>query len=456
MNEINLYKVCYTQNFRGDLIMSDDKEFKECKNMPENWKWVRLGEVIEEVNERKGKTNISTVLTVSNTEGLVDQTEFFGRNLSSKDTSNYKIVNKWCFVYNPARINVGSIALNDSYEYAIVSPMYSVFKTKEFLLPKYLSYWVQLPNFRYMVINNTAGSVRESLNFSRLTTFKLPLPPLSEQQKIAEILETIDNAIEKTDAIIEKYKRIKQGLMQDLLTKGVVNEGEGESERWRLRDENIDKFKDSPLGRVPEEWEVVRLEEVVEINPETLNLKNKDMTINYIDIESIEDYKVKSYKTFKVSEAPSRAQRIVKEKDVLVSTVRPNLKSFAIITKDKNNFICSTGFAVLRSKNNLSSEYLFYYTQFDYYFLNQVLPIIVGSNYPAINSYELKTFFIPLPPIPEQQRIASILSQIDEVIEKEQAYKEKLERIKKGLMEDLLTGKVRVNHLIEEENKDGK
>ena len=186
--------------------------------IPEEWEVVRLGEVIEEVNERKGKTNISTVLTVSNTEGLVDQTEFFGRNLSSKDTSNYKIVNKWCFVYNPARINVGSIALNDSYEYAIVSPMYSVFKTKEFLLPKYLSYWVQLPNFRYMVINNTAGSVRESLNFSRLTTFKLPLPPLSEQQKIAEILETIDNAIEKTDKIKEKLERIKKGLMEDLLT----------------------------------------------------------------------------------------------------------------------------------------------------------------------------------------------------------------------------------------------
>lgn len=62
-----------------------------------------------------------------------------------------------------------------------------------------------------------------------------------------------------------------------------------------------------------------------------------------------------------------------------------------------------------------------------------------------------KEILIPLPPLPEQQRIASILSQIDEAIEKEQAYKEKLERIKKGLMEDLLTGKVRINHLIEEE-----
>jgi type I restriction enzyme S subunit len=147
--------------------MERNNVIKDIQNLPKGWKRVRLGEIIEEIKDRKLKKNISTVLTVSNIEGLVDQTEFFGRNLSSENTSNYKIVNKWCFVYNPVRINVGLIALNDSYEYAIVSPMYSVFKTKEWLLPKYLSYWIQLPNFRYMVINNTAGSVRESLNFSR-------------------------------------------------------------------------------------------------------------------------------------------------------------------------------------------------------------------------------------------------------------------------------------------------
>ena len=86
----------------------------------------------------------------------------------------------------------------------------------------------------------------------------MPTPPLPEQQKIAEILETVDNAIEKTEKIIEKYKRIKQGLMQELLTKGI-------DENWQIRSEKTHKFKDSPLGRIPEEWEVVRLWEVGEI-----------------------------------------------------------------------------------------------------------------------------------------------------------------------------------------------
>jgi len=423
--------------------MADDRKPKEPQGLPEGWKWVKLGEVIEEVKERKGRRNISTVLTVSNTEGLVDQTEFFGRNLSSQDTSNYKVVYKGCFVYNPARINVGSIALNDSYEYAIVSPMYCVFRTKECLLPKYLSYWIQLPNFKYMVINNTAGSVRESLNFSRLITFDFPLPPLPEQRKIAQILETVDNAIEKTEKIIEKYKRIKQGLMQDLLTKGIDENG-------NIRSEKTHKFKDSPLGRIPEEWEVVRLGEVCDINPERIKYE-QGRIIKYIDIESIKDGNVSDYKIFKIEEAPSRAQRIVKEHDILISTVRPNLKAFTIIKPEYNYFICSTGFAVVRSKSSVNPLFLFHLIWFDEIFLKQVLPLVVGSNYPAVNSKELINILIPLPPLSEQKRIAEILSQIDQAIEKEEKYKQKLERLKKGLMEDLLTGKVRVNKLLEGE-----
>ncbi len=455
MNEINLYKVCYTQNFRGDLIMSDDKEFKECKNMPENWKWVRLGEVIEEVNERKGKTNISTVLTVSNTEGLVDQTEFFGRNLSSKDTSNYKIVNKWCFVYNPARINVGSIALNDSYEYAIVSPMYSVFKTKEFLLPKYLSYWVQLPNFRYMVINNTAGSVRESLNFSRLTTFKLPLPPLSEQQKIAEILETIDNAIEKTDKIIEKYKRIKQGLMQDLLTKGI-------DENWQIRNEKTHKFKDSLLGRIPEEWKVVKLKDVADIRLSNVDkktdLKGKIIQLcNYLEVYQ-NDYIIKGMNFMHASATNNEIKKFkISKGDVIItkdSEEYNDIAKPAYVRDEIENLICGYHLALIKPLNNINGLFLSKVLSFrnvNIYFQQRAN----GITRFGLTKETITGAIIPLPLIPEQERIATILSQIDEVIEKEQAYKEKLERIKKGLMEDLLTGKVRVNHLIEEGNKDG-
>jgi len=266
----------------SEKVTTEKSKTEKAESLPEGWKRVRLGEVIEEVKDRKGRRNVSTVLTVSNVEGLVDQTDFFGRNLSSENTSKYKIVEKWYFVYNPARINVGSIGLNNLYDLAIVSPMYSVFRTKDKLLPKYLYFWTQLPIFRNMVINNTAGSVRESLNFSRLINFDFLLPPLIEQRKIAEILETVDNAIEKTDAIIEKYRRIKKGLMADLLTGKIRlipyghSEAEGEesplltsseAKKFVIGEKTIvavpnQKWKNSPIGKIPEDWEVRKLGEI--------------------------------------------------------------------------------------------------------------------------------------------------------------------------------------------------
>jgi type I restriction enzyme S subunit len=337
--------------------MADDRKPKEPQDLPEGWKWVKLGEVIEEVKERKGRRNISTVLTVSNTEGLVDQTEFFGRNLSSQDTTNYKVVYKGCFVYNPARINVGSIALNDSYEYAIVSPMYCVFRTKECLLPKYLSYWIQLPNFKHMVINNTAGSVRESLNFSRLITFDFPLPPLPEQRKIAQILETVDNAIEKTEKIIEKYKRIKQGLMQDLLTKGIDENG-------NIRSEKTHKFKDSPLGRIPEEWEVGYVSDFAEINPITkINPKELYPFIE-MDATPIMGKQCKYITLRRGIEAGSK----FKKGDILLARITPSAENGkALLVPDNIEIgIGSTEFIVFRAKENIDNNFLFYLLISDY------------------------------------------------------------------------------------------
>jgi type I restriction enzyme S subunit len=103
--------------------------------------------------------------------------------------------------------------------------------------------------------------------------------------------------------------------------------------------------------------------------------------------------------------------------------------------------------ALACNKTKTHYEYLYYHLRFR---VPKILAQLQGSGQPNLNKEIVDNSLIPLPPLLEQHRIASILSQIDEVIEKEERYKEKLERIKQGLMQDLLTGKVRVNHLIEE------
>ena len=113
-----------------------------------------------------------------------------------------------------------------------------------------------LPTVRYFAANAT-GSTRFGLAIGTIEKLDVPTPPPDEQAKIAEVLSTVDRAIEQTEALIAKQQRIKTGLMQDLLTRGIDEHG-------NLRSEQTHEFKDSPLGRIPVEWDIAPLGSVAE------------------------------------------------------------------------------------------------------------------------------------------------------------------------------------------------
>jgi len=277
-----------------------------------------------------------------------------------------------------------------------------------------------------------------------------------EQQKIAEILETVDNAIENTDAIIEKYKRIKQGLMQDLLTRGIIENyelgimndelgvGSHESEigNWELRDERKHKFKDSPLGKIPEEWEVVSLGEVAFItmgqSPSSSLINKDEQGLPFLQGNA--EFTNKHPNPINWIGKPLK----IANKDSILISVRAPVGALNLAD---TQYCIGRGLASIRVNNNLVDNHFLWYSI--HFLINELVKLGQGSTFGAISSNELKALKIPLPPLPEQRRIASMLSQVDEVIEKEQKYKEKLERIKRGLMKDLLTGRIRVNSLIE-------
>lgn len=313
-------------------------------------------------------------------------------------------------------------------------------KVDSFYIYQYLSKYL-IPT----LLKQRVGTSIPYIKLNNLTRFEVKLPKFStEQQKIAEILTKVDEAIDVTEKIIKKNEGIKKGLMQDLFSRGV-------DEKGNLRSEKTHKFKDSELGRIPNEWMIESLDDLCNINSEQISKRVNNVSINYIDIDSIKDFKIKSTKVFRLNNAPSRARRIVRNNDIIVSTVRPYLKAFSYITKQYHKYICSTGFSVLRVKNRVScnSHYLYYCVLNDNIFLHQILPLIIGSNYPAINSTDLVDIKIPKPKLAEQQKISSIFSSIDTKIQKEKQELSKLKKIKEGLMQDLLTGKVRVNHLIQ-------
>jgi type I restriction enzyme S subunit len=204
-------------------------------------------------------------------------------------------------------------------------------------------------------------------------------------------------------------------------------------------------YKQTELGLIPEDWEVKKLGKVGEIDKKSLNSNtDKEYEFDYISLSDVDSdqFSIKTSKQ-KFKNAPSRARRIVKKGDVLLSTVRPNLEGFTIIRDEVKDLIASTGFAVITSKNELHNEYLFNFL-FSNIIKRQFHKLLVGSNYPAINSSDVKNLKIPVPPLPEQKKIADCLSTWDVAIEKQNALINALTDRKKALMQQLLTGKKRL------------
>lgn len=197
-------------------------------------------------------------------------------------------------------------------------------------------------------------------------------------------------------------------------------------------------------AEIPEGWVVKRFDDVADIDKESLNSNTpKDYKFDYISLSDVDsdDFKIETTRQV-FATAPSRARRIVKQGDILMSTVRPNLQGFSLIRDEVKDLIASTGFAVITAKK-CSNEYLFQYL-FSSGIEKQFYKLLVGSNYPAINSSDVRKLKILLPPLPEQRAIARLLSTWDTAIHTTEKLIAQKELRKKWLMQQLLTGKRRL------------
>lgn len=174
---------------------------------------------LKEISERNKDLKITNVLSVTNSRGFINQADQFDRVVASEDATNYKIVRKWQFAYNPSRVNVGSLDLLRDFESGILSPMYVVFETNtSHLLPYYFYYQLKTQWFYGHIPMFVQGSVRDSLSFDGLCSMKFFIPSIEEQTAIAQVLQAADKEISLLKAKAEKLREQKKGLMQVLLT----------------------------------------------------------------------------------------------------------------------------------------------------------------------------------------------------------------------------------------------
>lgn len=190
------------------------------KGFTGEWEKINVGKVIEEVSFRNSDGQMRNVMSVSNDRGFIDQSTQFDKIVASKDTTNYKIVTKGIFAYNPSRVNVGSLALYMDENESIVSPMYITFKCNN-VEDRYLYLWFKSFMFISQLKKYLSGSVRDSLNINDLFLFNIALPGLAEQQAIVKVIMTKDREIALIKQQIENEKQKKKALMQ-LLLSGIV------------------------------------------------------------------------------------------------------------------------------------------------------------------------------------------------------------------------------------------
>ena len=176
-----------------------------------------LGDFIEQTSKRNKNQAICNVLSVSNSQGFIQQSEQFeNRSIASEDTSNYKIVVRNGFAFNPARINVGSIARLTTFDVGIVSPMYICFQTKDCILPEYIDFFFESKQFYSEIKKRLEGSVRQCLSYEGLCNIPLYVPATDIQIKIGKQLSTLAQKIKLETDLLELLQRQKSYLLSQM------------------------------------------------------------------------------------------------------------------------------------------------------------------------------------------------------------------------------------------------
>lgn len=412
--------------------MNKKKEIVPKLRFPEffksHWDITRLNALADKITERNKDDDISRVFTNSATEGVVDQEEYFDRDIANKNNlTNYFIVEKGDYVYNP-RISttapVGPISKN-KLGIGVMSPLYTVFRFRNKENDFYEYFFLTNLWHDYIKSISNTGARHDRITISVDNFMKMPLPYTSpeEQQKIADCLSSIDGLIDAESEKLKALEKYKKGLMQKLFP------AEGKTlPEWRFPE-----FQDF------EEWETVKLEELALYRrgsfpqpyglPEWYDEKNGMPFIQVFDVD--DNMKLKQNTKNKISELAAQ-QSVFIPKGTLIITIQGSIGRVAITQYDA--YIDRTLLLFEKFFRKIDKTFLAYNLQLLFDIEKQKAP---GGIIKTITKQALSEFLINIPQIEEQKKIAGCLSEIDTMITEQSNKVEQLKAHKKGLMQGL-------------------
>ncbi len=424
--------------------------FRDSFEIPKDWDYPKFHEVV--------KTNPLTKIDEENVPYIpmaaVDVSKphfnYFDERILSENSSLAKFQeNDVLFArITPSTENGKTCIVENFPKKGIVSSELTVLRPTKFVFPKYLYYYVKSERIRQFAISQMSGSTgrqrvpdyvfKKDLNFE--------LPSFLEQQKIAIIFSNIDNLINSYDQIIEQTKRLKKGLMQKLLTKGI-----GHKKFKKIKS----LFKKSDI--IPENWGYTILDKLTPLNdkssirmgPFGSNLKTHELLdsgkIKTLWIENIvHDAFSFEHQKFITEEKFYELKGFqVKPDDVLI-TMMGTLGKVAIVPDDIGDAIISSHLLkITLDHKKLIPIFLFYFLK-SHFISRQIIKESRGLVMGGLNTGIIKNLFIKTPSVPEQEKIVSVLVTVDSKISELQSKQISLNRLKNGLMQKLLTGQIRV------------
>ncbi len=298
----------------------------------------------------------------------------------------------------------------------------------------FFSYMMQFSTIQDQIKNTIVGGAIPTLSQKEVLAFKFPLPSRIEQTAIANALSDVDVLISELEKLIAKKQAIKTATMQQLLT------GKTRLPEFALREDGTPKgYKQSELGEIPEDWEVLAFGDIAKPSPSRVNPKVYGGGDFCIELEHISQGKgVLLGDTITTHE--SSLKNTFESGDVLFGKLRAYLRKYWLATKKG---VCSTEVWVLKSEQNRSiSEYIFYIVQTDKFI--DAASEAYGTHMPRADWKVVREYLIALPNIAEQSAISTVLTDIDGELRSLQQRLNKTRQIKQGMMQELLTGKTRL------------
>lgn len=345
------------------------------------------------------------------------------------------------------RGQIGKMAIVDkNYHGANLNSQTAWLRCNEQIDNRYLYYQLSSQLIQNLTLGNTNGTALQQLTIAELKNIKIPLPPKNVQLKIADILSTVDSKIEVIDHQFNETKRLKEGLLQRMFKKGI-----GHTE-----------FKDSPLGKIPKTWNVFKLSDLTDEITDYVAAGSFSALKENVCVSSEPDYAIYVRLTDLRKGLGHSEQKYVDKgsyefltksnlygREILFANIGANVGEVWMMPQINGRATIAPNMIIIRANNlNVFPEYLHSYFN-SAIGLRQIDKIIAGSGHPKINKTELRSLLALVPPIEEQKKIADIINCIDGKLNILHQRKAIFYDLKKGLMQQLLTNKLRVNNLIE-------